>query len=34
LAHRDRRDHAIDQMGSGFRHAPGAAGGAKAAPLA
>jgi len=34
LAHRDRRDHAIDQMGGGFRHAPGAARRAKAAPLA
>src|SRR5262249_20227146 len=34
LAHRDGRDHVIDQVGGGFRHAPGAAGGAKAAPLA
>jgi hypothetical protein len=34
LAHRDGRDHAIDQMGGGFRHAPRTAGGAKAAPLA
>ena len=34
LAHRHRRDHAIDQMGGGFRHAPGPTGGAKAASLA
>jgi hypothetical protein len=34
LAHRDRRDDVIDQVGGGFRHAPRAAGGAKAASLA
>ena len=33
LAHRHRRDDAIDQVGGGFRHAPCAAGGAKAALL-
>lgn len=33
LAHRHPRDDVIDQVGSGFCHAPGAARGAKPTPL-
>jgi hypothetical protein len=29
LAHRDERDHVIDQVGGGFRHAPRATEGQK-----